>query len=104
MEKPVGLMPAARVKAIPVSGLCMYSDVHAPVLFARVSEFILAGLPKRASARFQFFEIGKNEVLKNYHKVVEAGARPSPGLESADFRSSAVGLEATVFISHAFAC
>lgn len=46
----------------------------------------------------------KSEKMKNYHKAIEAGARPSPGLKSADFHSSAAGLEAMIFISHAFVC
>lgn len=47
MKKPVGLMPVARIKATPVSGLCMYSDVDISELLAPVSEFILTALSKR---------------------------------------------------------
>lgn len=90
MKNPVGLMPVARIKATPVSALCMYSDVVASVLLACFSGFIFTGLPK--ISMLQFFEI-KIFCLRNYHKLVEAVTGPSPGFKCADCQSSTVGLD-----------
>lgn len=85
MKKPAGLMPLARIKASPVSRLCMYSGVDASVLLACASEFIHTGLPKECKHASNSLRWKKNEVLRNYHKMVEAGTVPSPGFKCADF-------------------
>lgn len=94
-------MPVARIKATPASRLCMYSGV-ADLCCLHMSVNLSCRATKKNISVLSILWNGKNEILRNDHKVAETGTGSHPGFKCADFWSSTVGLETTVYSPLAF--